>query len=84
MSFFLFPTVFSTNAYSYIVKDGSIFRGLANSLACNSSWYFYQYVYDVPHLHILWHVPTSVGETVSQTWLSLRCCLAVVWYQATS
>ena len=31
-SFFLFPTVFSTNAYSYIVKDGSIFRGLANSL----------------------------------------------------
>ena len=31
-SFFLFPTVFSTNAYSYIIKDGSIFRGLANSL----------------------------------------------------
>ena len=31
-SFFLFPTVFSTNAYSYIIKDGSIFSGLANSL----------------------------------------------------
>ena len=30
------------------------------------------------------HISTSVGETVSQTWLSLRCCLAVVWYQATS
>ncbi len=31
-SFFLFPTRFSLNAYKYIVKDGTIFRGLRNSL----------------------------------------------------
>ncbi|MGI6107697.1 MAG: carbohydrate ABC transporter permease [Lachnospiraceae bacterium] len=31
-AFFLFPTKWSTNAYKYIVKDGSIFRGLKNSL----------------------------------------------------
>ena len=74
-SFFLFPTVFSTNAYSYIVKDGSIFRGLANSLLVTAVGTF---------INILWHVPTSVGETVSERWLSLRCCLAVVCYQATS
>ncbi len=31
-SFFIIPKDFSLNAYSYIVKDGSIFRGLKNSV----------------------------------------------------
>lgn len=31
-AFFLIPREFSTNAYSYIFKDGSVFRGLKNSL----------------------------------------------------
>lgn len=30
--FFLIPHEFSLNAYSYILKDGSVFRGLRNSL----------------------------------------------------
>lgn len=30
-SFFIIPRTISTNAYKYIVADGSIFRGLANS-----------------------------------------------------
>lgn len=30
-AFFLIPREFSTNAYSYIFKDGSVFRGLKNS-----------------------------------------------------
>lgn len=31
-SFFIIPKTFSWNAYSYILKDGSVFRGLKNSV----------------------------------------------------
>lgn len=30
-AFFIIPHTFSLNAYKYIIADGSIFRGLANS-----------------------------------------------------
>ena len=31
-SFFIIPKTFSSNAYTYIMKDGSVFRGLKNSV----------------------------------------------------
>ena len=42
-AFFIIPHTFSLNAYKYIIADGSIFRGLANSFFISRQYGIYHY-----------------------------------------